>query len=45
MTPGDISRVQTTSDHPLVGNVYLLRGFLGLSLSCLSLASISVSIS
>jgi len=30
MTPGDLDRVQTTSDQPLVGNVYLLRGFIGI---------------
>jgi len=28
--PGDLSRVQTTSDQPRAGNVYLLRGFLGI---------------
>src|SRR6266571_8998783 len=30
MTPGDVSRVQTTSDQPYAGNVYLLRGFIGI---------------
>src|SRR5687768_17723236 len=30
MTPGDITRVQPHSDQPYAGNVYLLRGFLGI---------------
>lgn len=30
MTPGDLSRVQPRSDKPLAGNVYLLRGFIGI---------------
>src|SRR6185436_10307224 len=30
MTPGDVSRVQPTSDQPYAGNVYLLRGFIGI---------------
>jgi len=30
MTPGDVSRVQPTSDQPHAGNVYLLRGFIGI---------------
>ena len=30
MTPGDVSRVQAASDQPYAGNVYLLRGFIGI---------------
>ncbi|MCY2953415.1 MAG: thioesterase domain-containing protein [Planctomycetota bacterium] len=30
MTPGDLSRVQPGSDQRLAGNVYLLRGFIGI---------------
>jgi len=30
MTPGQLERVQPYSNHPLVGNVYLLRGFIGI---------------
>ena len=30
MTPGDVGRVQPTSDQPYAGNVYLLRGFIGI---------------
>src|SRR3954471_1387254 len=30
MTPGDVARVQPTSDQPYAGNVYLLRGFIGI---------------
>src|SRR5438876_3006279 len=30
MKPGDLSLVQTFSDHPRAGNVYLLRGFIGI---------------
>src|SRR6266850_3363255 len=30
MTPGNIARVQPTSDQPYAGNVYLLRGFIGI---------------
>jgi hypothetical protein len=30
MTPGDVSRVQPVSDRPYAGNVYLLRGFIGI---------------
>src|SRR5256885_6401183 len=30
MTPGDVSRVQPASDQPYAGNVYLLRGFIGI---------------
>jgi hypothetical protein len=30
MTPGKIENVQPFSDRPLVGNAYLLRGFLGI---------------
>jgi pimeloyl-ACP methyl ester carboxylesterase len=30
MTPGDLDRVQPHSDAPRAGNVYLLRGFLGI---------------
>ncbi len=30
MTPGDVRRVQPTSDQPYAGNVYLLRGFIGI---------------
>jgi hypothetical protein len=30
MTPGELSRVQPYSERPLAGNVYLLRGFIGI---------------
>src|SRR3954465_11731501 len=30
MTPGDVARVQPVSDQPYAGNVYLLRGFIGI---------------
>jgi predicted alpha/beta hydrolase family esterase len=30
MTPGQLSWIQTTSDRPHAGNVYLLRGFIGI---------------
>lgn len=30
MTPGSLDRVQAHSDRPLAGNVYLLRGFIGI---------------
>ena len=30
MTPGNLGRVQPRSDRPLAGNVYLLRGFIGI---------------
>ena len=30
MTPGDVNRVQASSDQPYAGNVYLLRGFIGI---------------
>jgi hypothetical protein len=30
MQPGDLSLVQTTSNRPKAGNVYLLRGFIGI---------------
>lgn len=30
MTPGELDRVQPTSDRQLAGNVYLLRGFIGI---------------
>ncbi|HEV8377805.1 MAG TPA: hypothetical protein VGP99_03065 [Tepidisphaeraceae bacterium] len=30
MTPGDVGRVQPISDQPYAGNVYLLRGFIGI---------------
>ena len=30
MTPGDVGRVQPVSDQPYAGNVYLLRGFIGI---------------
>ena len=30
MQPGDLTRVQTFSDQPHAGNVYLLRGFIGI---------------
>lgn len=30
MTPGQLSWVQPTSDQPYAGNVYLLRGFIGI---------------
>ena len=30
MQPGDLSRIQATSDRPRAGNVYLLRGFIGI---------------
>ena len=30
MKPGDLSLVQIFSDHPRAGNVYLLRGFIGI---------------
>src|SRR5438045_6473064 len=30
MKPGDIARVQPVSDQPYAGNVYLLRGFIGI---------------
>src|SRR5947207_4985287 len=30
MTPGDVARVQPLSDQPYAGNVYLLRGFIGI---------------
>ncbi|HEV8606557.1 MAG TPA: hypothetical protein VGQ99_14380 [Tepidisphaeraceae bacterium] len=30
MTPGDVGRVQSVSDQPYAGNVYLLRGFIGI---------------
>src|SRR2546423_7723282 len=30
MKPGDLSLVQTYSDQPRAGNVYLLRGFIGI---------------
>src|SRR6267142_2930720 len=30
MTPGNIARVQPASDQPYAGNVYLLRGFIGI---------------
>lgn len=30
MTPGSLDRVQPVSDKPLAGNVYLLRGFIGI---------------
>jgi len=30
MTPGDLDRVRPDSDRPYAGNVYLLRGFIGI---------------
>lgn len=30
MTPGDLDRVRPHSEHPRAGNVYLLRGFIGI---------------
>ena len=30
MTPGDVNQVEATSDQPNAGNVYLLRGFIGI---------------
>jgi pimeloyl-ACP methyl ester carboxylesterase len=30
MTPGELDRVQPASDQPRAGNVYLLRGFIGI---------------
>jgi hypothetical protein len=30
MTPGDLETIQTRSDRPYAGNVYLLRGFIGI---------------
>ena len=30
MTPGDVNQVAATSDQPNAGNVYLLRGFIGI---------------
>src|SRR5579859_8022880 len=30
MMPGDLGRIQTFSDQPRAGNVYLLRGFIGI---------------
>src|SRR4051794_14848153 len=30
MMPGDLNRIQVYSDQPRAGNVYLLRGFIGI---------------